>query len=76
MRKADQAVAWVVYQMATRGKHGGQSVVCEQGEWDAMELAGPGSNTLIQDHITSEPEAERLARGTAGDDRVRLKSRV
>ena len=32
-----------------------------------MELASPGYHTIILDGILSEPEAERLARGTAGN---------
>jgi hypothetical protein len=41
--------------------------VCEQSEWEAMELAQPGYRTLIQAGIANEAEAERLARGTSGD---------
>jgi len=45
--------------------------VCEQAEWDAIELANPGVNTLIQAGISNEGEAERLARGTSGAARPR-----
>ena len=44
-------------------------MVCEQGEWDALELAQPGKHKLIRTSIASEGEAERLARGTSGDSR-------
>jgi hypothetical protein len=64
-----KAVEWVVYRMTMTGKHTGMLAVCEQGEWDAMELAQPGQHTLIQDHIADEGAAERLARGTSGDAR-------
>lgn len=58
---------WVVYQLPATGKPAGLRAVCEQREWDAMERARPGSCTLIREGITSEGEAERLARGTSGD---------
>ena len=53
---------WVVYRMTLRGKTTGMSAVCEQSEWEAMELAQPGHHTLIRAGITSEGEAEQLAR--------------
>jgi hypothetical protein len=43
------------------------NAVCEQGEWDAMELAQPGHHTLILAGITNEGEAERLARSASTD---------
>src|ERR1700746_567084 len=52
---------WVVYLM-TMGKQSGMRAVCEQAEWDAMELARPGYHQLIQSGIANENEAERLAR--------------
>jgi hypothetical protein len=60
---------WVVYEMGAPGKDQRKSVVCEQGEWDALELAQPGKHKLISGGITNEGEAERLARGTSGDSR-------
>jgi hypothetical protein len=36
--------------------------VCEQSEWDAMELARPGYHHLIRGGIVTEVEAETLAR--------------
>jgi hypothetical protein len=65
--KPQKNVSWVVYQMNMVGKHTGMNAVCEQSEWDAMELARPGYHTLIKSGITDEAEAERLARGTSGD---------
>jgi hypothetical protein len=62
-------IFWVVYEMGAAGKDQGRKVVCEQGEWDALELAQPGKHKLIRTGITSEGEAERLARGTSGDSR-------
>jgi hypothetical protein len=71
MRKTDEAASWVVYVMNHHGKAVGGNAVCKQEEWDAMELDRPGYHTLIRSGITNEPEAERLARGTAGDPKPR-----
>jgi hypothetical protein len=68
--RTEKKVLWVVYRTTLRGKQGKSAtmnVICEQGEWDAMELAQPGQHTLVQAGITSEGEAERLARGSSGD---------
>ncbi len=62
-------ILWVVYEMDAAGKDPGINVVCEQGEWDALELAQPGKHKLIRQGITNEAEAEKLARGTSGDSR-------
>ena len=59
----DKVVSWVVYQMTIHNKPAGMKAVCEQSEWDAMELARPGYHTLIRAGITTEGEAERVARG-------------
>ena len=67
MPKSDGAESWVVYLMSIHGKEAGMNAVCEQGEWDAMELARPGYHTLVKSGIANECEAERLARGTSGD---------
>ena len=56
-------VLWVVYRMTLHGKQEGVNAVCEQGEWDALELSRPGYHTLIRAGIASEAEAEMLARG-------------
>lgn len=62
MRKTEVVTSWVVYQMTVHGKMVGGRAVCEQREWDAMELVQPGRHTLIQAGINNEGEAERLAR--------------
>ena len=67
MAKSNGAVLWVVYRMTVYGKASAMNAVCEQSEWDAMELAYPGYHTLVKSGIPSEAEAERLARGTSGD---------
>jgi hypothetical protein len=66
MANTEKIVSWVVYRVSLHGKPVGVHAVCEQTEWDAMELAQPGRHTLVQTGITNEGEAERLARGTAG----------
>ena len=77
-KKREVAVTWVVYKMNLAGP-AGPNAVCEQAEWDAMELAHPGHHTLIKAGITNEPEAERLARESPGGTApgaVRLKARL
>ena len=54
-------VTWAVYLMTLRNKPGIKAV-CEQSEWDAMELARPGYHQLIQGGFQTENEAEALAR--------------
>ena len=61
-------VSWVVYVMTLHGKPGGVNAVCEQREWEEMELARPGYHRLVRAGIPSEGEAERLARGGPGGD--------
>ncbi len=58
---------WVVYLRTGKGSTAGGTAVCTQDEWTAMELARPGHYTLVRERIGNEGEAERLARGTAGD---------
>jgi hypothetical protein len=67
---------WVVYKMSLRGNPDGMNAVCEQSEWDALELAKPGQYQLIQKGIASEGEAERLARGTSGDPVKRQSQKI
>jgi hypothetical protein len=69
--RAATAESWVVYRMPVKGLPAGVRGICEQAEWDAMELARPGVNTLIRSGLTNEGEAERLARGTAGEAKPR-----
>lgn len=66
---ATQQETWVVYQMTVRGPLPGARAVCRQSEWNSMEQANPGYHTLIQAGIGTETEAEKLARGTSGDNR-------
>ena len=75
MPKSERAASWVVYLMTVHGKEFGVNAVCEQTEWDALELARPGYHTLVRSGITNECEAERLARGTSGDPTPRIPRR-
>jgi hypothetical protein len=68
MKEAKGSLLWVVYRMTIHGKVSGMNAVCEQREWDAMELAQPGRHALIQAGITNEGEAERLARNAPTED--------
>jgi hypothetical protein len=53
--------------MTLHGNAVGGNVVCEQHEWDAIERARPGYHTLLHSGLKTEQEAERLARGIAGE---------
>jgi hypothetical protein len=53
--------------MTLHGNAVGGNVVCEQREWDALERARPGFHTLLHTGLKTEQEAEKLARGTAGE---------
>ena len=65
-----KAETWVIYLMTLR-KHDAMKAVCEQSEWDAMELKKPGYHHFIQGGFTSEAEAELLARGESGATKPR-----
>ena len=67
MSMPEKAVTWVVYRMTVHGKGSGTNAVCAQAEWDAMEAERPGYHQLVRAGIATEGEAERLARGTAGE---------
>ena len=67
MRRTKPAETWVVYSTVLRGTETPVNAVCEQSEWEAMEAARPGHQILVRSGISSEGEAERLARGKSGD---------
>jgi len=54
--------SWVVYLMTLQGKKTGANAVCQQSEWEALELARPGYHKLIHSGIASEAQAEAIAR--------------
>ena len=68
MTKAPKSATWVVYLRTLHGKDSGVNAVCEQSEWDALELARPGYHTLVRAGIASEGEAEQIARRPPGAD--------
>jgi hypothetical protein len=71
MRPIEECRSWVVYRMTLHQGTFGGNVVCEQREWDALEQSRPGFHLLVRAGIATEQEAERLARGTAGDTPIR-----
>ena len=62
---------WAVYLMPVRGCPDGLRGVCPQDEWEALDRAKPGVFTLVQGHLTSEGQAEQLARGRSGEKPTR-----
>jgi hypothetical protein len=71
----EEVASWVVYRTSTPNQPAAANAVCEQREWDAIERAGRGRHLLVRSGIASEAEAERLARGTAGDPTPRRSGR-
>ncbi len=67
MRINEVCRAWVVYRMTMPKNVIGGNVVCEQREWDVIEATRPGYHTLLYSGLKTEQEAEKLARGTAGE---------
>jgi hypothetical protein len=53
MPRSDEAVLWAIYRTSIGGKSPGVNVVCEQAEWDRLELAHPGQYTLVRSGIPS-----------------------
>jgi hypothetical protein len=72
----EQAISWVIYLMTIHGKTSGKNAVCEQSEWDALELDRPGYHKLIQAGITNEGEAERLARSKPDGSNQTMSSEI
>jgi hypothetical protein len=62
MSKLGRVKTWVVYSQFVHGQEGAVSAVCEQEEWDALEIDQSNRRALVRSGITSEAEAERLAR--------------
>jgi hypothetical protein len=56
------AISWVVYLMSLTNKDPVKAV-CEQSEWEALELRRPGIHKLVQAGFASEGAAEKAARG-------------
>jgi hypothetical protein len=60
-----EKVSWVVYLMTIHNRADKLMAVCEQSEWEAMELNRPGYHQLVREGIVTENEAELIARGPA-----------
>jgi len=73
MRNANEANSWAVYQIAANGKEPDVNAMCDQDDWAEIERLSAGRCILIRANITNEGEAERLARGTSGDAKPRVK---
>ena len=54
---------WVVYRMTINKRADKMLAVCEQSEWDAMELNRPGYHQLVREGISSEFAADLIVRG-------------
>ena len=67
MRRMKSPTALVVYRVTIPRQAVCGNVVCEQAEWDEIERTRPGYHVLLYSGVKSEQEAEKLARGTAGD---------
>jgi hypothetical protein len=70
MQNVSQRGLWVVYRIPVKNDPVGGAAVCSEREWDVLTAARPGVFALVRDGIATEGEAERFARGTAGDRRV------
>ena len=69
MRNAEVCHAWVVYRMTLHSGATAGNVVCEQREWEVLDRLRPGFHTLLHSGLKTEQEAEKLARGSAGETR-------
>lgn len=70
------STSWVVYRMSLHNKPA-MNAVCEQSEWEAIELSRPGYHTLVKSGIATEAEAEWMARSQVeAKPAIRLKSRM
>ena len=76
MRITEVCRSWVVYKMTMPKNMVGGNVVCEQREWEVIEAQRPGYHTLLHSGLKTEQEAEKLARGTAGETRLRKLKRA
>jgi hypothetical protein len=71
MRMTAANPTWVVYAVPTTDPSTAPKAVCTATEWAVLERDRPGVYFLVRSGIPTEPEAERLARGSAGADEPR-----
>lgn len=69
------AKSWVVFRTPVKDVPAGMPGVWTGPEWEAMDEARPGFYTLVRAGIPNEGEAERLARGTAGQAPTRASTK-
>lgn len=55
--------SWVVYRLTLSEKTGSMNGVCDQTEWESLQSNTRGQLTLIKSGISTEGEAEKIARG-------------
>lgn len=70
MRDVPKIRAWVVYETVT-GPHAGMKFVCTEDEWRVVEARDQSTNRIVKEGIVDENQAEKLARGTSGDLKIR-----
>jgi hypothetical protein len=70
MRESPKIQTWVVYE-TLKGPMAGLRSVCTASDWKLVESRDPTMNQIIKDGISTENEAEKLARGTSGDQKPR-----
>ena len=62
LRSVQHVETWVIYQTVSKSNRAvGPHRVCEQSEWNEMEMLTPGRLCLIQACIASEAVATCLA---------------
>ena len=64
LMRNEPVVTWVVYEKQMPGKSK-MTLMCEQPDWDRLELIQPNFCTIVQSGITNEAVAEQLARSGA-----------
>lgn len=70
MRDVPKIRAWGVYETVI-GTHAGMRFVYTEDDWKMVESRDQGKNRIVKGGIVDENEAEKLARGTSGDAKVR-----
>lgn len=63
MAAFESVESWVVYRLTLSEKSGSMNGVCDQTEWEALRTNTRGQLTLIKSGISTEGEAEKIARG-------------
>lgn len=63
---------WVICECMA-GPMLGMKAVCKRTEWETVKSRYPGRYRIVREGMPTEAEAEKLARGNAGDIEVRDK---